>query len=136
MEAAPSQALGRGSCSWTNLPWEQPWGPTVPPGGFGIPCTLLAPNPTFFPYCWLVEWCCFPHGPARLNTDTSLGSPCSASAGLLLEEEVLLSSRDDAEIRNCSLFSFGAGGERTLTWLCSGTKDGLEQRLLSSSTEG
>lgn len=79
---------GEEAVPWKALPWGDSLGtvtggPTLPLAGFGIPCTLLAPNPTLSPCCRLVSGAACAHVPASLNTDTRLGSPCSGSVGLL-----------------------------------------------------
>lgn len=124
MEAAGERKLLPGQPFLGVTHWEQPLMDQHCLGGFGIPCTLLALNPTFVVGLLSGAAC------ATFLPPSALTPGWGASALALLDssrKKSLLTSRDDAEIRNCSLFSWtfsplGLVGRGTLTWLCSGTK--------------
>lgn len=103
MEAAPSHGCSLDS-PWGGSPGTATGNQHCPWEALGSPALCWPQIPLSYLVVGLLSGAACAHVPASLNTDTRLGSPCSGSAGLLWEE--LLSSRADAEIRNCSLFSW------------------------------
>lgn len=139
VEAAPSHGCSLDS-PWGGSPGTATGNQHCPWEALGSPALCWPQIPLSYLVVGLLSGAACAHVPASLNTDTRLGSPCSGSVGLLWEE-LLLTSRADAEIRNCSLFSWtfsplGLAGRGPSPGSALGPRDGLEQRLLSSSTEG